>query len=257
MLNKRQRSFRTQAIILKRRDLGEADRLLTLYTPTEGKFNAVAKGARKPTSRKTGHVELFTRADVLIAKGRDLDVLVQAEMVEPYIPLREDLLRGAYANYVVELLDRFTFDAASNGRDLFVLLDMTLARLCTDADLLRVVRYYELQLLDAVGFRPELQECVVSREVLLPEAQFFSYGEGGVVSPEAASYTNGLVPLPMQTLKVMRHLQRNRYAKVAHLRISDGTHNDLERVQLGYIRYILEKQLQSVDFIQRIRHLPR
>ncbi len=241
---------------MKRRDLGEADRLLTLYTPTNGKVDAVAKGVRKPTSKKTGHVELYTRADVLIAKGRSLDILTQAEMLEAYVPLREDLLRGAYASYVVELLDRFTLDDDVAGyQDLFILLDMTLERLCTDDDVRRVTRYYELQLLNWLGFRPELQSCVISQQDLLPEDQFFSYHEGGVVSPEAATYTGNLVPLPLLTFKVLRHLQRSKYAKIAALRISDVVHLDMERIMLGYIRYILEKQVQSAAFIQRIRNM--
>jgi DNA repair protein RecO (recombination protein O) len=78
MSSHRERSFRTDAIILKRRDFGEADRLLTILTPRYGKLDVIAKGARKPTSSKTGHVELFTRADMLIHKGRDLDLAVQA-----------------------------------------------------------------------------------------------------------------------------------------------------------------------------------
>src|SRR5512135_3724343 len=94
-----ERSFRTQAIIIKRRDFSEADRIVTILTPQHGKLDVVAKGARKPASHKTGHVELFTRADMLIQHGRGLDIMAQVEMVAPYLVLREDLSRGAYASY--------------------------------------------------------------------------------------------------------------------------------------------------------------
>ncbi|MCK5922153.1 MAG: DNA repair protein RecO, partial [Methylococcales bacterium] len=104
----RQRTYRTEAIILSRRNLGEADRLLTLYTREFGKKQALAKGARKPQSRKTGHVELFMRTNFLIAKGRTFDIITQAELVETYAALRTDLIRTTYASYAVELLDRFT-----------------------------------------------------------------------------------------------------------------------------------------------------
>jgi DNA repair protein RecO (recombination protein O) len=251
----RPRSFRTPAIILKRRDMGEADRLLTLLTPAQGKVEAIAKGARKPDSTKTGHVELYTRADVLIHKGREIDVLVQAEMTEPYLPLREELARGAYAGYTVELLDRFTYSGDNDFSGLFALLDATLMRLCIDSDLRRVVRFYELQLLDGVGFRPELLECVITHEPVMPIDQFFSYFDGGVVAPEAAHHSAGLVPLPMATLKLLRHLQRSSYKQVADLKIPDHVHQDTERIMHGYIRYVLESRLQSVDFIRRVRQL--
>ncbi|MBZ0296681.1 MAG: DNA repair protein RecO [Anaerolineae bacterium] len=248
-----ERSFRTPALILKRRDFGEADRLLTVLTPTHGKIDVIAKGARKPTSTKTGHVELFTRADMLIHRGRELGIAVQVEMIAPYLVLREDLQRGAYANYVAELLDRFTGSDDEDSGTLFKLIDETLERLCYDDDPRLAVRYYEMRLLDLVGFRPELNECVFSREPIQQEDQYFSFVEGGVVRPEYAAHSVSLVSLPMVTLKLMRHMQRSSYPQVKSLKLSQALHNDVERIMLGYITFLLEQKLQSVDFIRRIR----
>src|SRR5260370_17468094 len=89
--------------------------MVTLFTPDLGKVRVVAKGIRKPRSRKAGHLELFTCSKLLLAVGRDLDIITQAEGVDPYRPLRDDLLRGAYGAYMVELLDRFTPDEEENA----------------------------------------------------------------------------------------------------------------------------------------------
>ncbi|MBZ0298826.1 MAG: DNA repair protein RecO [Anaerolineae bacterium] len=248
-----ERSFRTDALILKRRDFGEADRLLTLLTPRYGKLDVIAKGARKPTSSKTGHVELYTRADMLLHRGRELDIVVQVEMLKPYLELREDLQRGAYANYAAELMDRFTTRSEEDSTVLFTLLDETLQRLCVDEDPRLAVRYFEVRLLDEVGFRPELHECVVSREAVQAEDQYFSYADGGVVRPEHAIRSTSFVPIPMVTLKVLRHMQRSPYSHVQSLSISRALHDDIERILLGYITFLLEQKLQSVDFIRRIR----
>lgn len=248
-----ERSFRTPALILKRRDFGEADRLLTVLTPQHGKLNAIVKGARKPTSTKTGHVELFTRADMLINRGRDLHIASQVEMVAPYLPLREDLQRGAYAGYTAELMDRFLGEGDDDSGPAFDLLDVTFTRLSSNDDPRLVVRYYEMRLLDIAGFRPELQECVFTHEPVLPQDQFFSYAEGGVVSPEAARHTTALTPVTVTTLKLLRHLQRSPYDQVRSLEIPAAPHNDIERLMLGYITFLLERRLQSVDFIRRIR----
>lgn len=256
-MSDRPRSFRTQALILKRRNFGEADRQVTLLTPFYGKFDALAKGARKPASKKTGHVELFMKSNVLIAKGRTFDILTEAEMIEPYLPIREDLERGAYASYAAELLDRFTFDSDdTHTQRLFDLLDNTFARLCSDSDSRRVIRYYELHLLDEVGFRPELTECVILREDVEAVDQFFSFGDGGVVSVEGASHTAGLVPLPVKTLKLLRFLQRSPYEQTRALKIDEKLHRDAERIMPGYLTYILESRVQSVDFIRRLRRMP-
>ncbi|MCA9981663.1 MAG: DNA repair protein RecO, partial [Anaerolineales bacterium] len=99
----RDRNRRTEAIVIKRRDHGEADRMLRLYTREFGKLDALAKGARKPQSRKTGHVELFMRTNFMIAEGRNFGIITQADLVEAYPDLRADLIRTTYAAYATEL----------------------------------------------------------------------------------------------------------------------------------------------------------
>ena len=249
------RSIRTQAIILSRRDFGEADRLLTLLTPARGKLRAIAKGARKPNARLSGHVELFARSDCLLHQGRSLAIVTQAELIEPYLGLRDDLQRGAYASYAAELLDRFTADDEEAG-GLFALLDDTLMRIANAHDPRLATRFYELALLDLVGFKPELSECVITRLPLLPEAQFFSSDEGGVVSRAGKSLSQSrLLPIELDTLKLLRHLQRNaeNYAEVASLRLSADEHGRAERLMLAYIAHLLERRLVSVAFLQRLR----
>ncbi len=253
---KAQRQYRTQAIILSRRDFGESDRLLTLYTPLRGKLHAIAKGARKPSAKISGHVELFARSDCLIHRGRNLDILTQAELIDAYLGLRENLSRGAYANYVAELLDRFTADEDDDSGEVFLLLHQTLSRIADADDPRLAARYFELRLLDLVGFRPELQECVLTRSDLLPERQFFSHEEGGVVSRAAApQVASRLMEIDFDTLKLLRHLQRSSdsYAGVSSLKIRTDQHQRTERIMLGYVAHLLERKLESVDFIQRLR----
>ena len=110
------RLYRTEAIVLKRIDFGEADRILTLYTPERGKVRAIAKGGRRIASRKSGHVELFTHAALLLAEGRQLDIVTQAETVRPYRRIREDLIRTTYAYHIAELVDRFIEEGLESPR---------------------------------------------------------------------------------------------------------------------------------------------
>ena len=176
----RERTYRTEAIVLRRKDFGEADRMLTLFTPERGKLRVVAKGIRKPRSRKAGHLELFTCSRLLLAKGRDLDVITQAETVNAYRPLREDLLRGAYAAYAVELLDRFMPDEQENS-ELYALLRGALGWICVSPNLALTARYYELQLLSLAGFQPELRQCVAGGEKIVAEDHYFSRRRRGGV----------------------------------------------------------------------------
>ena len=119
------RSFRAEAVVLRHSNWGEADRLLTLYTREQGKLRAVAKGVRKIRSHKAGHLEPFTHITLQLARSRDLPIVTQVETIDPYLPLREDLTRTGYAAYVLELLDRFTYEEEGGSPKLFSLLTET------------------------------------------------------------------------------------------------------------------------------------
>ncbi len=167
-------SFRVEAVILRHNDYGEADRMLTLYTAQLGKTRALVKGARKITSRKAGHLEPFTHVKLQLAKGREIPLVTQADTIDGYLPLRENLVLTSQASYIIELLDRFTYEDGSENTSIFRLLTDTLSRLAAGADPWIATRYYEMRLLDYLGFRPQLFECANCRNEVLPEDQFFS-----------------------------------------------------------------------------------
>src|SRR5436189_3955088 len=117
----RTRVYSTEAIPLRRMDYGEADRIITVFTPFQGKIRLLAKGVRRPTSRMAGHVELFTHAQMQLAKGRDLEILSQASTISAFRRIREDVVRAANAFHLAELTDGFLQDGDSHP-DVFNLL---------------------------------------------------------------------------------------------------------------------------------------
>jgi DNA repair protein RecO (recombination protein O) len=249
----RERVFRTEAVVVRRQELGEADRLLTIYTPGYGKLRVVAKGVRRPRSRKAGHLELFTRVDLLLAKGRDLDIITQAELSENYPGLRDDLVRLGHAAYVMELLD--CFSVTEENRPLYRLIVETLGRLSEGAEPATVVRFFELRLLELVGYRPELFHCVGCAKEVRPENQYFSAREGGILCPECGSSRRGVSPISLSALKVLRHYQRSSFAQASGVRVSHATHAEVERLMEGYLTHLLERRLKTPDFIERVRAL--
>src|SRR5512139_807765 len=231
------RSFRAEAVVLRHSDWGEADRLLVLYTREQGKVRAIAKGVRKLTSRKAGHLEPFTHVKLQLARGRDLLIVTQAETIEVYLPLREDLTRTGYAAYVIELLDRFVPDEEIAVPALFRLLTETLTRLASQADSWLVVRYYEMRLLDFLGFRPQLFECANCGREILPEDQFFSYGAGGVICPRCGEGLKGLHGISLEALKYLRHFQRSTYREAGRAHPDAATQAEMETLMQGYFTY--------------------
>lgn len=248
----RERVYRTEAIVLRRTNFGEADRLLTAFTPDRGKLRLIAKGARKPGSRKSGHVELFTHSQFLVAVGRELDIVTQAETLEPFLPLREDLLRTTYAYYLAELADAFMAERDEN-RPLFELLKDAFGWLCTAQDLPLVARYYELHLLGLAGYQPRLFVCGGCKEQLKPESNYLSAADGGVFCRECGYDRMGAMELTVNALKVLRFLQTREWETCRMLRLSSASHAEIEQAMHHYIRYYLERKLKSVDFIHHLQ----
>ncbi len=244
--------YPVNAVILKRTDVGEADRLLTLFTAERGKLRAVAKGARKPSSRKTGHVELFNHVSLLIAVGRELDIITQADTLEPFQSLRRDLDRLSYAYYFAELVDRFTEEGEEN-RVVYELILNGLRWLEQTGHLERSARYFELQLLDALGYRPELYYCINCRAQVEPEENFFTPEGGGVLHPKCRDAYRDPRALSLNALKVLRFLQGRTYSDVDSLRLTMGVENEVEELLHYNLSHLLEKSLKSVEFLNTLR----
>jgi len=226
--------------------------LLWLFTREIGKIQVVAKGVRKPRSRKAGHLEPFTRVELLLARGRDLPIITQAEAKDVYLTLREDLVRVGYAAYVIELLDRFTYEEGENN-SLYRLLSETLSRLNSEDQPAFGVRYYEVRLLDLVGFRPQLFHCVNCGEEILAQDQYFSFEKGGVFCPRCGKNEPSARPVSMPALKILRHFQRSRYSEAQRARLSSAVDLELEELMGYYLTFLLERGLNTPSFLRQVR----
>jgi DNA repair protein RecO (recombination protein O) len=225
---------------------------LTVSTPGRGKLRLVAKGVRKPTSRKSGHVELFTQVSLLVAVGRNLDIVTQAEALDYHRPLREDLLRTTYAYYVAELLDAFAAERDENPQQ-YVLIRDALGWLCEASSLPLVARFYELHLLSLSGYQPQLHLCVQCRKVIEPVDNYFHPGMGGVLCPRCGRNHGGARAIHLNALKVLRFLQTRDWDTCRGLRLSGGVEREVEDHLHAYITYHLERRLKSVDFLNTLR----
>ena len=249
----RPHSFRVEAVVLRHTDYGEADRILSLYTRQLGKTRALVKGARKVTSRKAGHLEPFTYVKLQLAKSRDLPLVTQADTLDAYLPLGEDLVLTGHASYVVELIDRFTYDDGAENSSLFRLLTDTLSRLASKIDPWLVIRYYEIRLLDYLGFRPQLFECVNCGREILAEDQFYSFSAGGIICPSCGLGLPNLRSISVEALKYLRHFQRSSYVEASRARPSLEVQAETESLMQGYFTYLLERELNTPGFIKRVR----
>jgi len=245
------RTYKTEAVIIKKTKLGEAGRILTLYTPHLGKIQGVAKGVRRPRSKMAGHLELITHSQISLARGRNLDTIIGAQTINSFLPLKTDLDLTSYALYATELINQF---AADNVEDqpVFSLLIETLQGLTQGGDNDLIMRYFELHLLDMVGYRPQLERCVTCKSALKDTTNLFSPAAGGVLCPGCRR--NQLTyPLSEKARKVLLLLQHSGYGEVSGLEIERELSRRLEMVMRNYLRYLLEREVKSTAWLDSLR----
>ena len=250
----RARLYKTEGIVLRSMDLGEADRVLTVLTPRLGKLRVIAKGIRRPRSRLGGGLEPFSDVHLVLAVGRTFDVVTQAALEDPHLGLRDDLHSTAAAWYLVELADRFC-EGSADSHEAFELLAQGLAALDADpAEVSRevVTRWFELHLLGAMGFRPELGQCLDCGAPIEPDGNLYAPVAGGLLGPECGHAALGARPISAAALKVMRHLQRSSLTEVLRLRLPIATQREVERLLHATLSAVLERELRSRDFLDEV-----
>jgi DNA repair protein RecO (recombination protein O) len=239
------RLYRCEAIVLGRIDYGEADRILTLYSRQHGKFRAIAKGARRPLSRLGPHLEYFNHARLMLARGRELDVVTGAETEEAHLGIRADLDAFGHASHMVEILNRLTQDRQENVA-VFDLLSHSLRLLAEGVDPFHVTRHYELALLALLGFRPELYRCIECRSELRQAPHQFAIDMGGFLCEQCRNREASTRIVSVEAQKYLRALDRRGLTATIHLRIEEPLRSELEGLLGAYLRHVAERDLGSL-----------
>jgi DNA repair protein RecO (recombination protein O) len=256
-MTNRHRLYRTHAVVLRRRDYLDADRILTLFTPSQGKLEVIAKGVRKTTSRKAGHLELFTHAQLLVAQARTWDIVTEAATVENFRYMREDLEKISRASYVCELVDAFS-EAEDENFPMWELLLFTLRAidehgLTAHFDTHVLLRWFELHLMSLTGFEPQLFSCLACEVQITPVRNYLSLAEGGVLCPKCGANYSGAEELEVDVLKVMRFLQSRPWDEVVQLTVRPHVMRQVDNLLYRYLLTLLERQLKSTDFMRRLQ----
>ena len=213
----RSRTYSTEGVVVRQRDIGEADRLLWIITPDHGIIRSVARSARKPGSKLGGHIDLLRHVALSMRTGRTLDQVSQVETISGFISLRQDLVRASTGSYVAELAERFSVEGGHN-RQLFELLVSALGYLQTTTRTQWLPRWFELRLLSISGFMPELYACVDCGGELVQGDHVFSSERGGLVCPDCrAGGSDVLLPASEGVIKLLRFLHTTEWETAERL----------------------------------------
>jgi len=245
-------TYRVEGIIIKRTDFSEADRILTVFTKDHGKISVLAKGVKKVTSKKAGHVDLLNHSLLVLAEGRNLNVLTEAETVDPFRGIKEDLGKSGLGYYIAEFINEFLGEEQANY-SLFRLMLMALSYL-DGADEDRaplLVRAFELKALGELGFAPEMRRCARCGGPL-------SWGGGNGFSPSLGGVVCGQCiadgfPAGKAVLGVLRGLAEESWHKINRMKIEREEREKAGELLRMYVEYLLEKRLKSTDLLEKLR----
>ena len=251
------RTYRAEGLTLRKVSVGEADVISFLYTRERGKLEALARGARRLTSRLMGHFEPLTLLRLSIVSGRSLDTVAEAEVVNAFPAVKSGYAATARGLYVAELIDGFSAANAANPQ-LFDLALQTLDAIgqapdAADddpaADL--PLRCFDLQLLRLSGFLPELYQCVECGGDLEPERHRFAPGAGGALCPDCATPPDIVVrPLSLSALKVLRLLHRTESPDgLPRLDMPAAVRQEVHGLLTETLQHWLDRQVRSQSFM--------
>jgi DNA repair protein RecO (recombination protein O) len=233
--------YRDQGIVLRTWRLGESDRIVNLLTERHGKVRAVVKGVRKTKSRFGSRLEPMVHCSLLFYEGRELDIVTQAEALEVFRPVREDLGRLAKASSLLEATDQLAQERHANPRLYTMLLGGLRALSAHDSALL--VPAFFLKLLSTEGFHPLLDECAMCGERYGLEA--FDLAQGGALCVACARRGGDGLSVSAAALDLVRRVLGGDL--VGALGVPPGPSvTEVERLATRAMEHHLERRLRSL-----------
>lgn len=234
--------YHADALVIRSREFGESDRILTLFSRDMGKLHAVAKGVRKPKSRQRAGSQLFSYGDFLIHRGKTLDTVSQCSPKESFAYLWNNLDRSFAATGMVELLDISTIQDQANS-ELFA-LTLTCLFLLEHYDPFLVLSAYALRLMTILGYRPLLGECAECGVAIIGDRMFVSSEAGGTVCNDCReSYSGRWVRAG--SIAFMRQLIRVDLAKIDRLRWNTWMQQEILETLRLYVEHKFERPLKA------------
>ncbi len=213
--------FKTEGIVLKRRNFGEADRILTVFSKDKGKISVVAKGVRRITSRRAGNVELLNQVIIYLHQSKGMPVLTEAVSLDTYQKIKEDLTLSTYAYHLIEIVDRLTAENQEN-RILYGHLVEVLKRLETNPRQI-LIRAFEVKILSVLGF----------------------------IDFNSKSYLSTL-GVSIQTKKILEDLVFNSWDNIEKITLDENQALELERILRYHVERVIEGSLKSRQFLKKV-----
>jgi len=244
--------YKTDAVIIRNRELGEADRIFILCSPLYGKIDSIARGVRRPGSRFGGSLEVFSHVYLLLSQGKSLDIITQVEVCNPHYSLREDLERLSCASYFLEMVE-MSLVPGQEAIDLFALVLSGLSLLEHHTDLELVLRYLEIQYLNNMGVGPVLDRCQSCNRVFSSPSAIFHFSSGGAFCRECRPLNlSGYFCTSVETLNFLEYLSGIEPQQLGNISVTPKIYGESKYLLQNLLLYHLNKDIKSLKILDSI-----
>jgi DNA repair protein RecO (recombination protein O) len=239
-------------LIIKSRDYGETHKIVTIFSKKLGKFSAIARGAKKPKSRMAAVTQPFIYGQFFVYVSKDLSNIQQGEIINSFRAIREDIVKTAYAAYLMELTDKLLDDKTPNG-GIFDQLMQTFEWIGEKDDVAIPIMMYEMKLYRAGGFAPTVDHCANCGSKNSPFT--FSLVEGGLLCSNCTHMDLDAIPLPLPVVKLLYIFSTYGLERIGTISVKDENRDLLRKILDTYYDRYGGYFLKSRKFLNQLDKL--
>ncbi len=242
--------YKSKGIVLRSYKLGEADKIIVIFSSWHGKIKAVAKGIRRTKSKFGSRLEPFTYVDLLLYKGRELDIITQAEIITSFKEIRGDLDKVKHGFVMLELIDKVGQEREQSQESFSLLLNSLEVLKTANNNYTLILIMSELGLMSVIGFRPHLQGCVSCNRSILLKTNVFSLRLGGFLCADCRAEDPGSLVLSEETIRILSKMFEMPLVSWQGYDISPKVNAELLKLTERYVAYHLDRSLKSSRLLE-------
>lgn len=244
---------KTKGIVIKEVNIGEADKIITIFTTNYGKISASARGARRPKSKFVAGSQFLCYSDFVLFRGRDLYTVNSVEVIEPFYEIRNDIVKLTYAAHFVELISDVIQENQPSTRLLQLFLNSLYLLTKTEKSPELISRIFELRLLSIIGYAPYVRrcmECGCEDDTNMK----FSFKKCGIIcgSEKCSQDDAYAMEITPGTVKALRHIVHSGMNDLFCFDLSPLVLDELGKISRRYLRERLEKEYNKLDYLKTL-----
>jgi len=247
--------FKTRAITLKSINLSESDRLVTFFTENHGKIKCVAKGARKVKNRFWGALEPISQIHLIYfgKENQSLYRLNQADIIESFQTIREDFRKVYKGVYFLELVDSIILEGHQDKR-IFELLEQTFYTLKHNSKMDSLIRLFEIRLLSLSGYKPQIDHCVICKNISKNGIFKFSFSQNGIICENCSKRFSTDIEFSTGTRNYIKKLMEVEINNCGRIKLSKTQAEEVEKVTHRLVLSHLGREPKSYPFIKTMEN---